>query len=55
VDATWEQVDAVTAGRPARRYYRLTPDGLVRSRTAVAALRQQLGTAPAAATKPRPA
>jgi len=55
VDAIWEEVDPVAAGRPARRYYRLTPDGLVAARTEIAALRQQLDRATGAVTKPRPA
>jgi DNA-binding PadR family transcriptional regulator len=38
----WEEVDPVAAGRPARRYYRLTPEGVVAARTAVAALYEQL-------------
>lgn len=42
VDAHWEDVDPVTAGRPARRYYRLTPDGAVAARTAVAELYERL-------------
>jgi DNA-binding PadR family transcriptional regulator len=46
VTADWERIDPVTAGRPARRYYRLTPDGAQRARAALAELR--------AATTPRP-
>ena len=42
VDAHWEDVDPVAAGRPARRYYRLTPDGAVAARTAVAELYERL-------------
>ncbi|MEV0134609.1 PadR family transcriptional regulator [Dactylosporangium sp. NPDC050688] len=42
VEAHWEDVDPVSAGRPARRYYRLTPDGVVTARTAVAELRERL-------------
>jgi PadR family transcriptional regulator len=53
VDAVWEQVDPVAAGRPARRYYRLTPDGLVAARVEIAALRRQLDRATGAAPKPR--
>jgi PadR family transcriptional regulator, regulatory protein PadR len=55
VDASWEEVDPVAAGRPARRYYRLTPDGLVAAHTEIAALRRQLDRASAPVTKPRPA
>ena len=36
LESRWEDVDASAAGRPARRYYRLTPDGAVRSREALA-------------------
>ena len=56
VDAAWEEVDPAEAGRPARRYYRLSADGLVRARVELAALRQQLApsTRPANA-KPRTA
>ena len=56
--AEWEaDHDPVAEGRPTRRYYRLTPDGVVAARAAVAALYEQLSRAhqPAKATKPRPA
>lgn len=39
VTADWERIDPVVAGRPARRYYRLTPDGVQRARAALAELR----------------
>ncbi|GIG90315.1 hypothetical protein Pen02_52510 [Plantactinospora endophytica] len=62
IDSAWEEIDPVAAGRPARRYYRLTPDGLVRSRTELALLHQQLGgvrptdgTSRPGTPKPRPA
>jgi len=42
VVAQWEDVDPASAGRPARRYYRLTPDGVVAARAAVAELYEQL-------------
>jgi DNA-binding PadR family transcriptional regulator len=45
VAAHWEEIDPATAGRPARRYYRLTPDGAVAARTAVAALYEPLARA----------
>jgi PadR family transcriptional regulator, regulatory protein PadR len=32
----WEEIDPRAEGRPARRYYRLTPDGLELSRSALA-------------------
>ena len=38
----WEQVDAKVEGRPARRYYLLTPDGLVAAHTELAALHAKL-------------
>ncbi|MEU9740483.1 PadR family transcriptional regulator [Micromonospora chersina] len=37
--ADWEEVDPVAAGRPARRYYRLTGDGVRAARLALAELR----------------
>lgn len=52
VDSAWEEIDPVMAGRPVRRYYRLTPNGLAQARTALAALYDQLGRA--ARTAPRP-
>src|SRR3954452_4145944 len=55
VMATWEEIDPVAAGRPARRYYRLTPDGLAAARTEIAALYQQLSRAQNTTAKPRPA
>ncbi|MEV0396423.1 PadR family transcriptional regulator [Polymorphospora rubra] len=44
--ARWEEIDAVAAGRPARRYYRLTAHGIERAGAALAELH--------AATTPRP-
>jgi PadR family transcriptional regulator PadR len=32
----WEEIDPRTEGRPARRYYRLTPDGAELARAALA-------------------
>ncbi|WP_018349712.1 PadR family transcriptional regulator [Longispora albida] len=48
VEASWEEIDPVAAGRPARRYYRLTPDGLASARSELAALHASLtkGSAP---------
>ncbi|SBT45268.1 transcriptional regulator, PadR family [Micromonospora auratinigra] len=37
--AEWEEVDPSAAGRPARRYHRLTPEGLRAARQALAELR----------------
>jgi PadR family transcriptional regulator PadR len=59
VEASWEQVDPDVEGRPARRYYVLTPNGVVAARTGVAELYQHLGratrrgSAGAAATRPK--
>jgi PadR family transcriptional regulator PadR len=44
--AEWEQVDPAVVGRPARRYYRLTPDGLVQARTALAELHGRTAPTP---------
>ncbi|BCB76368.1 hypothetical protein GCM10022251_24330 [Phytohabitans flavus] len=44
VRAEWEQPDP-DASRPARRYYRLTPEGVVVAREGVAELYQKLGIA----------
>ncbi|HEX8627176.1 MAG TPA: PadR family transcriptional regulator [Catenuloplanes sp.] len=54
VEASWEQVDPAEQGRPARRYYRLTPDGVVSARVELAALRQRLSRA-AGSHEPRQA
>lgn len=43
VESHWEDIDPVAAGRPSRRYYRLTPDGAVAAHRELAALRRQLG------------
>lgn len=53
IEAHWEQVDPVMAGRPARRYYRLTPDGAVAARDQITALQRQLSRG--TALKPRTA
>ncbi|MEU1644436.1 helix-turn-helix transcriptional regulator [Micromonospora zamorensis] len=39
LDADWEAIDPVAAGRPARRYYRLTAVGVTQARQALADLR----------------
>jgi PadR family transcriptional regulator len=36
LESRWEQIDPHTEGRPARRYYRLTTDGLELARSALA-------------------
>jgi PadR family transcriptional regulator PadR len=51
LEARWEQIDPSAQGRPARRFYRLTPDGAVNARQALAELRAQTavpGAAPGA-------
>ncbi|MBQ1030767.1 PadR family transcriptional regulator [Micromonospora sp. SD19] len=35
----WEAIDPATAGRPARRYYRLTAEGVAQARRTLAELR----------------
>ncbi|GAB7036993.1 MULTISPECIES: PadR family transcriptional regulator [Catenuloplanes] len=55
VETHWEDVDPVVAGRPARRYYRLTPDGVTWARTELAALQAQLGRGLGGAANPRTA
>lgn len=49
VTADWERIDPVAAGRPARRYYRLTADGVQWARAALADLRE--ATTPSRSTK----
>jgi PadR family transcriptional regulator PadR len=36
LSSRWEAIDPRAEGRPARRYYRLTPDGLALARAALA-------------------
>src|SRR4051794_2281791 len=36
LESRWEDIDPSAAGRPARRYYRLTPDGAQRATEALA-------------------
>ncbi|UWP79978.1 PadR family transcriptional regulator [Dactylosporangium fulvum] len=49
----WEEIDPVLVGRPARRWYRLTPHGVQSARVELAAYRQR--RAPRrGAVKPRP-
>lgn len=40
--ADWEDIDPSVQGRPARRYYRLTPDGTQAARSELAALYAKL-------------
>lgn len=37
--ARWEEADPAAQGRPARRYYRLTPQGATQARQALAEMR----------------
>ncbi len=39
--AHWEEIDPVAAGRPARRWYRLSADGVTTARTELAAFRRR--------------
>jgi PadR family transcriptional regulator, regulatory protein PadR len=41
VRAEWERIDPSAQGRPARRYYRLTPSGVEQARFALAELHAQ--------------
>jgi DNA-binding PadR family transcriptional regulator len=41
VESRWEDIDPVQAGRPARRYYRLTTDGAVAARAHLTRLHEQ--------------
>lgn len=51
--AHWEEIDPVLAGRPARRWYRLSPDGISTARTALAEHRQRRAAAgPAVRARP---
>lgn len=43
VEAHWEDVDPAAAGRPARRYYRLTADGVTSARREIVALQRKIG------------
>ncbi|HZE41615.1 MAG TPA: helix-turn-helix transcriptional regulator [Stackebrandtia sp.] len=46
VEATWEDIDPHEAGRPARRYYRLTPHGAATARSELRAMYQRLSIVP---------
>lgn len=55
VRSSREQIDPAAEGRPARRYYELTPDGLTAARCELAALAEQLRPPrPAGIAVPRP-
>ena len=51
LEKRWEDVDPAAAGRPARAYYRLTPDGLAAARQDLAELHDQTRSAGLHATK----
>ena len=46
VSSDWEQVDPHEAGRPRRRYYKLTPDGAEMAEQALAATVERLSPQP---------
>jgi PadR family transcriptional regulator, regulatory protein PadR len=53
LEARFEEVDPATAGRPARRWYRLTEEGTAAARYELAALHRQLAPAsPASKASP---
>jgi DNA-binding IclR family transcriptional regulator len=53
VESHWEEVDPAVAGRPARRYYRLTADGVVSAHAAIDSLPRLAPAKPASpATRP---
>lgn len=53
VTAAWEEIDSEAEGRPARRYYRLTPDGAAAARTQLSAMHARLSKALGTTTKPQ--
>jgi len=53
LQAHWEDIDPVQAGRPARRWYRLTPLGVQSARAELAAYRQRHAPRPGT-VQPRP-
>jgi PadR family transcriptional regulator PadR len=57
LDAAWEKVDPSAEGRPARRYYRLSPIGAEQARLALAEMRAATMAPPtgAAARRVNPA
>jgi PadR family transcriptional regulator PadR len=42
LESRWEDVDPIKEGRPKRRYYRLSPDGVEHARRALATARTPL-------------
>ena len=53
VEAYWEDIDPVAAGRPARRYYRLSDEGLASARQELARIYQIVSPATEPQRKPR--
>lgn len=53
--AHWEDVDTSAAGRPARKYYRLTPDGAAAAHRELTAVYRRLSRLPGIATGGSPA
>jgi PadR family transcriptional regulator PadR len=54
VEARWERIDPAAEGRPARRFYRLTADGVINARQSLAQLRAQTSV-PGASAQVKPA
>ena len=54
LEAHWEDIDPAAVGRPARRWYRLTPHGTASARADLAAYRERQARARSGVTKPRP-
>jgi PadR family transcriptional regulator, regulatory protein PadR len=46
LESRWEEVEPSEAGRPRRRYYRLSPDGIERARDALARAYTRIGDLP---------
>jgi PadR family transcriptional regulator len=55
VESRWEDIDPAAEGRPSRRYYRLTPDGVTDGRREIAIVHQQLARATGVVRKAKPA
>ena len=54
LESNWEQIDPRTAGRPARRYYHLTSDGMESARDALARAYRGRAAAPTINPLPEP-
>jgi DNA-binding PadR family transcriptional regulator len=54
IESEWETIDEKAEGRPARRFYRLNPDGAAAARVALAELHARLGVASTLAFGLRP-